>query len=308
MRSEHIADIIKVMGTDLRQSPGWAKYLSSQGWIIEKIKVKRSDVKVYVRRIPLLGSVVKIQRPAEIPPIKEIDRVAKKYHALFVKLEPLTEPNLELLNSGFELDSNPNLPTKTLVIDLTKNEEELWKELSQDARQSIRKAKESKLQISHYKLGDPKFEEKLKTFYLLLRETGRRQKFWTPRFDQLQAKAKAFGKSATFFIVYADPQTPVAGAFVLNSDSTHFASSQKGKQLYAPYLLLWETIRYLKKRKLSSYDLAGVYDSRFHKTTQKWQGFTTFKRKFGGEEITYPRPLIKYYSPIVKILSRISPL
>ncbi len=290
------------MDTDLRQSEGWAKYLKSQGWVIEEL----GKTKVFIRKIPLLGSVIKIQRPAEIPSVKEIDSLARRHRALFVKLEPSTEIRRPI---GFEWDPNPNLPTKTLVVDLNGSEENLWKDLSKDVRQSIRKAEESKLRVEHYELGDSEFEEELKSFHILLKETGKRQKFWTPRFDQLKEKAVAFGKNATLFIVYAESQTPVAGALVLNSDGTHSASSQNGRKLYAPYLLLWETIRYLKEhKKLSYHDLAGIYDPRFHQATKNWQGFTAFKRKFGGREVTYPRPFIKYYSWIIKILSLIAQL
>jgi len=292
------------MEQDLRQSDGWAEYLESQGWLVEKL----GGTKVFIRKIPPFGAVAKIQRPAEIPAVAEIDRIARENHALFVKIEPLsTASNFELLtNHGFVHDSSPNLATKTVILDLTKSEDELWKDLSQDARQSVRKAQNNHLQAVGFKLGEPGFDKALIEFHQLLKETGRRGKFWTPTFDQLRKKAEIFGTDAALFLAYSQSHTPLAGTFVLLDDGTHSASSQEGQDLYASYFLLWETIKGLKARKVTRLDLAGVYDPRFHRATQSWRGFTAFKKKFGGKEVEYPRPLIKYYHPFVKFIFKIA--
>src|SRR3990167_8358286 len=100
------------MDPDLRQSDGWAEYLESQGWVVEKL----GNTKVFVRKIPPFGAVAKIQRPAEIPTAAEINRIARKHHALFVKLEPLAVSPKPL--AGFQNDSSPNLATKTIILDL----------------------------------------------------------------------------------------------------------------------------------------------------------------------------------------------
>jgi len=292
------------MEQDLRQSDGWAEYLESQGWLVEKL----GGTKVFIRKIPPFGAVAKIQRPAKIPVVAEIDRIARENHALFVKIEPLsTASNFELLtNHGFVHDSSPNLATKTVILDLTKSEDELWKDLSQDARQSVRKAQNNHLQAVGFKLGEPGFDKALIEFHQLLKETGRRGKFWTPTFDQLRKKAEIFGTDAALFLAYSQSHTPLAGTFVLLDDGTHSASSQEGQDLYASYFLLWETIKGLKARKVTRLDLAGVYDPRFHRATQSWRGFTAFKKKFGGKEVEYPRPLIKYYHPFVKFIFKIA--
>ena len=281
---------------------------------------KLGNTKVFIRKIPPFGAVAKIQRPVEIPTVAEIDRLAKKHRVLFVKIEPLStvnnqqiarfgeaEPSYELLtNHGFVHDSSPNLATKTVILDLTKSEGELWKDLSQDARQSVRKAQNNHLRAAGFKLGEPGFDKALAEFHQLLKETGRRQHFWTPTFDQLRKKAEIFGPNAALFLAYSQSHTPLAGTFVLLGDGTHSASSREGQGLYASYFLLWETIRGLKVGGVKNLDLAGVYDPRFHRATRSWQGFTAFKKKFGGKEIEYPRPLIKYYHPLVKFIFRIA--
>jgi len=305
------AKIILAMN-DLRQSDGWARYLQRTGWSVEEVKRTRSKianpaerdkrykVKVYIRKIPLIGSVIKIQRPAEIPPMEEIDRIAKKHRALFVKIEPVVSSQEPV--AGFEPDPNPNLPTKTMVIDLTKAEKKLWDDLSQDARQSVRKARSEQLTVNSYQFGKPGFDKALNEFHQLLKETGRRQGFWTPSLAQLQVKAGAFGQDVILFLVQPGP---LAGAFFLRDGETvyyhHAGSSPEGREKHAPYLLLWEVIKFFRNSD-KRLDLEGVSDPRFPKQTKRWSGFTIFKNKFGGNKIEYPRPLIRYYHPLVKLL------
>lgn len=305
------------MATDLRQAEGWSRYLSNQGWRITEVKGKKSKCKIYTRRIPLIGSVIKIQRPTEVPPVKEIDQIAKNRRALFVKFEPLLTTNYQLLTKhGFKSDPNPNLPTKTTIVDLTKGEKELWKDLSQDARQSIKKAIIYKIQVTSYRWGEDGFEQALTNFHQLLRKTGQRQHFLTPKSEQLKAKTKAFGKNAVLFLAYTPKQPenqttkqPIAGALFLISDTTAYyhyaASSLKGQELYAPYFLMWEAIKSFKLP-INSLDLEGVHDSRYPKATKRWKGFTTFKRKFGGTELEHPKPLIKYYNPTIRLLFKLA--
>ncbi|MEX2053492.1 MAG: hypothetical protein WD940_00565, partial [Patescibacteria group bacterium] len=305
---------IRRMSTDLRQTDSWAKYLGGQGWGVEELKVQGSNfkVKAYIIKIPWVGSVVKIQRPDELPPQEEIDRIAKKHHALFVKIEPLY-PIPYTLYPSFELDPNPNLLTKTIAVDLAPGERILWKNLAPDARQSVRKARRQKLRVESCRLGDPEFGEKLRKFQLLLAETGKRQHFGASSHSQLQAKVDAFGKDAILFLVFppSNRQDPLAGALLFLSGETafyhHTASSKAGKKLFASYLLMWEIFKELrdKRPEILYLEFEGITDPRFPQT-KRWERFTVFKRKWGGREIEFPPPLIKHYHPLVKALFRLS--
>lgn len=308
----------------LRQSKEWADFLTSQGWVVEEI----DGAKAYIRKLPFYGSVVKIQRPSVIPPTEAIDKIAQKHRALFVKLEPLSTINYQQLTvNNFEPDKNPNLPTKTIIIDLTKSEEELWRDLSQDARQSIRKAEGNQLLVISYQYGKDKFDEALKAFHQLLKRTGRRQRFWTPGLGQLKTKLECFGKNAVLFLAYPPSSRPggttegqvppvsdqpIAGALNLTHDGISYgcyaASSNRGREFHAPYLLIWEIVKRTKSLGLRALDLEGIYDPRYHKLTKRWQGFTVFKQKFGGREVEYPPPLIRYYHPVAKALFKFGSL
>jgi len=47
---------------DVRQSPEYARYLELLGWKIKKI----NSCQIFIRYLPLLGSIIKIQRPEKI--------------------------------------------------------------------------------------------------------------------------------------------------------------------------------------------------------------------------------------------------
>lgn len=311
------------MAVDLRQSKGWSKYLQSIGWEIEELKVQNSKCKIYIRKIPLIGSLIKIQRPAEIPPVSKIDELARKRRALLVKLEPLAVSSKQL--AGFETDPIPNLSAKTIVNDLTKGEKEIWTNLSQDAKRSIKRAQNNKLRVMISE-GDAKnFSQALNQFHQLLSETGQRRRFWVSSLKQLQNKCGAFGKNAIIFLVYPPsylvtqlPSYPIAGALFLVSGNTayyhHAASSPLGQELFAPYLLLWKAILFFKsfsktyhRSPIIYLDHEGIVDPRFPQT-KRWEKFTVFKRKWGGEEIVYSSPLVKFYNIPIKILFKFSEL
>lgn len=361
----------------LRQSSQYACYMRKKGWIIENIKLKipnskkernyihsgarrssndalkywpagpcgnkKRSVNAFVKKIPILGSVIKIQRPPAIPSEKALDHLALKHRALFIKIEPNNSD--QLAANSFQLDSWPLLPTKTLRLDLKKSEEDLWNNLDSDAQYSIREAEK---QLSAYSIQlsalekekekEKKKEKELKKFHRILKDAGKRQGFPTPSWQDLKNLAGCFDKKA--WLVFATHQTPtngvarfstsseqrrglksaapekekpagypIAGCILLTHKKTayyhHAATTEIGRDLLAGYLVLWEAIKLAKEQGCTRFDFEGIYDERYHKRTKAWKGFTYFKKKFGGEEVSYPHPIIKYYSPLFKTLIKI---
>ena len=54
---------------DIRQTAEYARYLQKQGWLVERI----NNTNYFLKKLPLVGFVLKIQRPEEIN-FKRIDR------------------------------------------------------------------------------------------------------------------------------------------------------------------------------------------------------------------------------------------
>src|SRR4030042_1622443 len=120
---------------DIRQSVHYANYLKRVGWRGERV----AEINYFIKKFPLIGSVLKVQRPGEIK-IDTIRKLSRKYRVFQIIVEPKTELDAQFLSSvGFKLSKNPYLPTKTLQIDLTQSKEAIFRHFKKDARYSIKR-------------------------------------------------------------------------------------------------------------------------------------------------------------------------
>ncbi len=301
---------------DLRQSNEWAKYIRKIGWRVEETrKQENKKTKIFIRKLPLIGSVVKIQRPVVVPPIEELDRVARKHRALFVKLEPSVEtghaPSLQKIGKHFEEDTWTLLPTRTIHIDLSPSRKDILANFSKDARYSIRRARRNGVSVhpeTSSEILRSAQDDGLRTFYKLLKETGGRKKFYVAPFTHLKAKVEAFQSKSALILAHHDGK-PIAGALILFHGSVayyhHAAASPKGRELLAAYPIVWEAIKLAKERGCHTFDLEGIYDQRY-KVCRRLKSLSVFKRKFGGEEVTFPGSFVRYYNPLLKLAFKIS--
>ncbi|OGY24118.1 MAG: hypothetical protein A2172_01070 [Candidatus Woykebacteria bacterium RBG_13_40_15] len=287
---------------DIRQSKLWAAYLERLGW--ESIKL-HNNFFAYGRKIPFFGSVIKIPRLPLPIPIKEIDGLAKNKTAFMVKIEPMIEKDdtkacklqSSLKDAGFLFDRWALNPTATIQIDLTKSEELLLKEMEKDTRYNIRLAERKGVTV--------KETNNLEQFKQIFYETGKRKGFWIPK-KELEVVWSTFSKENSAFILTAFYQNePIASTILLSSNRValyyHAASLNIHREVMAPYLLLWESMKFLKNKGVEIFDLEGIKDPRFP-DTKKWGGFTLFKKGFGGIEIIYLGSFVKYYKLWAKAL------
>ncbi|MCH7541167.1 peptidoglycan bridge formation glycyltransferase FemA/FemB family protein [Patescibacteria group bacterium] len=287
---------------DVRQSNLWAKYLEELGWRSSEL---RRGYFAYFRKIPLLGTLIKIPRAPLPIPLKEIEALAQNQNSFFLKIEPTVETNensaksiLSLLNNyGFTQDRWALSPTRTIKINLTKSEEGLLKDLEKDTRYSVRLAIRRGVRVRQ----TDDFEEFKKMYY----DTAKRKKFW-PAKKEIETLWKIFhkGKSAAILTAYYNNEAVASTLLLYHGTSGHYqhaASIEGHRDIMAPYLLLWEAMKFLKKKGCRVLDLEGIYDPRI-RSTRNWKGFTLFKRGFGGEEIEYLGSFVKYPKLWSKIL------
>lgn len=271
---------------DIRQSIEYAKYIESIGWQVEKI----NKGNVFIKKIPLIGSLIKIQRIDSPISFAEIENLVKKYHAFQIIIEPSSIASQ--IPKGYRHLKSPFIPTKTLILDLKQTEEKIFTSFSKNKRRDIRIAEKNHLVI---KEGSP--EE----FVQLKKKT-----LWKKRILPLGTErevlplVKAFGGKSKILVAYLSTtpnnrQYPVAGTLLLFHHKTAYywqaAATNIGKKFMAPTLLLWEAIKLSKKKGCEAFDFEGIYDERFPQN-KSWLGFTHFKKGFGGKEILFPEPLV----------------
>lgn len=263
---------------DIRQTEEYKNYLSEIGWQVERIK----NINYFIKKLPLVGSIIKIQRPEKIEQ-RTIEKLAKKHKAFQIILEPKETVNLK----GYRLSKSPYLPSKTLQIDLTKSKEKIAGDFKKDSKQAIKKNNE--LCIKNY--GENEIADYRNAW---INAVGLKR--YIPPLTHLLSLEKAFGKKA-LFITDEDNKT---GAIFLTGDKTVYYwqafTNRLGRKNLLQYKIVWEGICWAKQNGANVFDFEGIFDERF--PNKSWFGFTHFKKSFGGYEKVYPGTYTKFQLPI----------
>ncbi|MGD0523423.1 MAG: peptidoglycan bridge formation glycyltransferase FemA/FemB family protein [Candidatus Microgenomates bacterium] len=259
---------------DIRQSSEYGRYLAQIGWTVERVK----NTNYFIRKFPIIGSVLKIQRPEKIDH-QVIKELQKKYKAFQIILEP--SPYCLLPSASFRLSKSPYLPTKTLHIDISLSEKNILAGFRSDIQRAIKQF--SINQFSNY-------QDNLEQFRKVWKKAVGLSKY-VPSPKQLKALQSSF-KDNSLFVTTSDESD---GIIFLLSDSILYYwqafSDKKRRYLPNQYRMVWYGILWGKKRGAKMFDFEGIYDSRF--PNKSWLGFTHFKKSFGGKEVEYPGCFVK---------------
>ncbi len=272
---------------DIRQTRRYGEYLRENGWIVERI----NNVNYFIKRLPLLGSILKLQRPEKID-LGTVDKLARKYRTFQLIIEPKTEKDAVLLAAnGFKLSKNPFLPSKTLQIDLTKSEKEILSAFKKDARQAVKRGEGNITKpFREYSSVD-----EIKIWRNAWKNSVKFDRY-VPSVNELINLHKSFPQHNSLFLASHNIVGSIIGG-VLFTTSSHGGSNyityywygftnKEGRSSLSQYSLLYHGILWAKKHGYKIFDFEGIYDPRF--PNKSWLGFTHFKRSFGGYEVTYP--------------------
>lgn len=266
------------------------------------------DVLVLEKKIPLLGSMlyapVASHDQTKLATQKifqdQIKKIAKESKAIFFRLESGDEigeikPNESSYQKAFE----EMQPEHSLILDISKSEEEILAQMKPKGRYNIKVAEKHGIKVS---------EGAVEDFYLLYKATAGRQKISYRNISYFQNLIDNLGRKdyVKVFVASASNQPSVASSqgetghweldagHLLASAIVVFygklviylfgGSSQEMRNTMAPYKLHWEIIKEAKKCGCNEYDFFGVAPESEEK--HPWAGVSRFKRQFGGREIT----------------------
>ena len=268
-------DLVK----DIRQSLPYANYLASIGWRTKKIEGNY----VFVKKFPILGDFIKIQRPGKLTKTF-IDKITKLRGVFQVVIEPdlpfssiLQE---QLLTKGFRMSKSPYLPSKTLEVNLTKSLTQIQANFKKDARGALRKNQDIKIVAMQNITG---FRNIWKKSVPLTR--------YVMSLTHLQALKKTFGYNCLLLL---DENRNAGAIFLVADKKTYYwqaFTNEVGRRQKIQYKIVWEGIVWAQKRNARLFDFEGIYDERF--PNRAWKGFTHFKKSFGGYEVEYPGCFMK---------------
>lgn len=210
--------------------------------------------------------------------IKKIQEVAKKEGAFFLKIEP-TSP---LAKEPLGVNSLKRIqPKKTLILNLKRSEDEIFRNFHQKTRYNIRLAQRKGVKILFFELENIK-DTHINILYKLIQKTAKRDKF-SPYKKEYYRKMLKIIPSLLFLAKFKE-KTIAANVLVFfgkRATYLHGGTNYKYRKLMAPHLLQWAQIKEAKNRGLEEYDFWGIDE-------EKWPGLTRFKKSFGGEEFEYP--------------------
>lgn len=212
--------------------------------------------------------------------LKKISELAKKENIIFLRIEPLSI--LPVLPENFNSKIPPKRiqPQKTLILDLSKKQEEIFRNFTYRVRYNIKLAERKGVKIG--------FQNKyIPEFYELMKKTTKRDKFRS--FDEKHYK-KLFDFSSDALKVrlcFAKYKGKMIAANILilfaqKVISLHGASDWEYRSLKAVNLLQWEAIKNAREQGYKIYDFWGV-------DAKKWPGLTAFKKSFGGQKLEHPQ-------------------
>ncbi len=268
---------------ELQQSPLYAKYIDLLGWKI----IRSGNTRMFYKHIPLAGGLLKIQRPKTLPYITEIIRT---YRVKTVAIEPHPKEKLgsykrwctEVAKHCTVVRSNYQ-PTKTILIDVTASENEIFSRFTDAKRRAVRKAVKNGVTVQE----SSDIHRLIKIKNKSSGPFGFITTFGITHFWPLMAP-----DHATILLAYTDSHALVGGILLVFWEKTAYywiaGATRVGKKLFAPTLLVWEALKIAKGRGMKQFDFVGVWDERKQTEHHDWLGFTKFKEGFGGVPFYYP--------------------
>ncbi|MFH0891544.1 MAG: peptidoglycan bridge formation glycyltransferase FemA/FemB family protein [Candidatus Falkowbacteria bacterium] len=214
----------------------------------------------------------------------------KMEKAIFLRFEPK-----ERAIAGHESRVTRTIdaqPSKTIILNLEKTEDELLGAMRQKTRYNIRLAEKKRVVIREAREND--FEK----FWRLMGETRERDGFRTHNKEYYEKMLDISARdgfasggqipnqdlSIRLFLAEYDGRIIAGNIIAFFGDTVtymHGASGSEYRNVMAPYLLQWHIIRLAKNLEYRYYDFYGIDENR-------WPGVTRFKRGFGGNEVRYP--------------------
>jgi len=180
----------------------------------------------------------------------------------------LEEPKLH----GYQEDIR-----KTIIINLTKTQEELFSNINENCRKNIRRGE--KKGLTFREIATDEFEK----YLLLLKATRKKLKLGMPPVYPMFEVWKKYPHNIKVFCIELNKEIIYAMTIFAAGDTITecaIAYNKAGRDLYAGDLMKWGVILWGKNNGFLAYDLAGVSESE--------PKIFAYKQKFGGQLVTFP--------------------
>jgi len=244
---------------------------------------------LYIPRGPVFNGDPKVWRLLN-DKLREIGEGRK---AIFMRADPsiphANGNDVLMIQGGWQKCEREVQPRHTLVLDLSLSEEDLLAGMHAKTRYNVRLAERKGVGV--------RFSSEKKDmdgFLKLTREVQGRGHFHFHPDKYYRVMREVLGKEGTMEMAVAEYEGEVIVVHLLISFGdvmtyVHGASGSVKREMMAPHLLQWESIKRAKSKGMERYDFFGVAPERGGEIDKAhpWAGITRFKLGFGGEQVNY---------------------
>ena len=277
------------LGGGILQSWAWGEFQKAQGHVVHRFEDNGWAAQIIEHDL-MMGKKYwysprgPVGRP--IHAASYLKQQADKDHSvLFLRLEP--SELMDLQSAPKEIQ-----PKDNWVLGLEGSEQELLVGMKAKHRYNINLASKKGVTVR-----EAKSQDFLEIWRLLLETAGRggfrlhTQNYYLHMWEILGTDK--------FKVMVAEYEGEMLACVLLTffghtCTYLHGGSSDKNKQVMAPYILHWEAIKLAKRNGFYNYDFGGITLDPNH----VWAGITRFKVGFGGFEVRYPGTFDMVFSPL----------
>jgi len=210
-----------------------------------------------------------------------LENYGKEHNLIFIKIEPDVSKNFKfkILNLKLVSSSHPLFPEWTQILDLTKSEDELLKNMKSKTRYNIKLSEKKGVVVKE--VSD---NEGFKIFSDLYFKTCKRQKYFGHTQTYHKVIWNTLKNNIAHILIAFYNNIPLAAYELFYFKNkfyyTYGGTSDEYRNLMASNLLMWEAIRLGKKLGAKEFDMWGSLPQNYDQKNP-WAGFTRFKEGYG---------------------------
>lgn len=227
--------------------------------------------------------------------ISDVTNLGREQNLSYIQFEPnIANGQWPMANGQFRPSFHPLFTKYNFILDLTKSEDEILKNMHPKTRYNVRLSEKKgvKFEIDN---SNQTFE----TYLKLTEETTRRQKFYAHNENyhklmwqtlKTNSKDEFDSNKLQAHLLTAVYKNKVLVTWVLFTfkDTLYYpygASSEEYREVMASSGIMWAAIKYGKKLGLSKFDMWGAANVQQPQVNDPYFGFHRFKQGFGAEHV-----------------------
>lgn len=315
---------VEALGGDLLQRWNWGEFKSRYGWEVERVRTAEgSHAQILFRhRGPISigylprGPVLSDDHMGNLELLHEIDAACVRHCAVTLIVEP-TEPLPDAWmrhGAGFTETPDSIQSPRTVIVDLTLDDDALLRQMRKDTRYNISYAVRHGMHVERAEFT----RESIDGFFRLLHESATRGDFGIHDRRYYEDFLHLFGNRSV--LLFSRVNGTITAGLIASRSGTAARSMYAGMANHSKTrgdaaLLRFSAMQWAREHGCTTYDLGGIAPldpsiirdgSRHPKASAVvgLAGVEKFKTGFGGQIVTFPQTVERIYHPRLSWLAR----